>query len=109
MAFENTSSMVLMRWQQWVALQHERRHRLAQAFAVVADTDERSSLQHCFGVWQRYRRQGLLLSAKGDVAFLHSQKRLLQVDLVTVVYEAFWQIRSTVGLYQLPVMRWCRG
>ena len=82
MAFQNTSSMVLLRWQQWVALQHERRHRLAQAFTLVMDADQHSSLQHCFGVWQRYRRQGQLLSAKSDMALLHSQRRMLQVNSV---------------------------
>ena len=98
MAFENTSSMVLMRWQQWVALQHERRRRLAQAFALVVETDERSSLQHCFGVWQRYRRQGQLLSAKSDVAFLHSRKRVLQVDHFTALCEAFQHVTAKSGL-----------
>lgn len=78
MAFQNTSCMVLLRWQQWVALQQERRHRLGQAFALVVDAEQQNGLQQCFGVWQRYRRQGQLLSAKSDVALLHSQRRMLQ-------------------------------
>ncbi len=80
LAFQNTSSMVLMRWQQWVELQHERRRRLQAAFMSVMEADESISLRVCFERWQSYRRQGQLFSAKSDVALQLSQKRMLQVS-----------------------------
>lgn len=80
LAFQNTSSMVLMRWQQWVELQHERRRRLQAAFLSVMEADESTSLKVCFERWQSYRRQGQLFSAKSDVALQLSQRRMLQVS-----------------------------
>ena len=80
LAFQNTSSMVLMRWQQWVELQHERRHRLQTAFLSVMEADEATSLRVCFERWQRYQQQGQLFSAKSDVALQLSQRRMLQVN-----------------------------
>ena len=79
LAFQNTSSMVMMRWQQWVELQHERRRRLQAAFLSVMEADGQSSLRRCFERWQSYRQQGQLFSARSDVALQLSQKRMLQV------------------------------
>lgn len=79
LAFQNTSSMVLMRWQQWVELQHERRRKLQTAFLSVMEADESSSLRVCFQRWQSFRQQGQLFSARSDVALQLSQKRMLQV------------------------------
>ena len=81
LAFQNTSSMVLMRWQQWVELQHERRRRLQAAFLSVMEADESTSLRVCFERWQSYRRQGQLFSAKSNVALQLSQRRMLQVSI----------------------------
>lgn len=79
LAFQNSSSMVLTRWWQYVELQRERRRRLQAAFISVMDADESCSLRLCFERWQSYRRQGQLLSAKSDVALQLSQRRNLQV------------------------------
>ena len=80
LAFQNTSSMVLIRWRHFVELQHEQRRRLHTAFIAVMEADESSSLRLCFERWQKYRRQGQLLSAKSDVALQLSQRRVLQVS-----------------------------
>ena len=82
LAFQHTSSMVLMRWQQFVELQRERRRQLQAAFVSVMDADESSRLRLCFERWQNYRRQGQLLSAKSDVALQLSQRRVLQVGVL---------------------------
>ena len=79
LAFQNTSSMVLLRWQQWVQLQHERRRTLQAAFLCVTKADGQSRLRLCFERWQSYRQQGQLFSAKSDVALQLSQRRMLQV------------------------------
>lgn len=82
LAFQTTSGMVLMRWQQFVELQRARRRRLQAALISVMDADESSRLRSCFERWQTYRRQGQLLSAKSDVALQLSQRRILQVGVL---------------------------
>ena len=79
LAFQNSTSMVLLRWQQWVELQHERRQKLHTAFLSVMEADEQSAVRSCFQRWQSYRQQGQLFSAKSDVALQLSQRRMLQV------------------------------
>ena len=85
LAFQTTSSMVFMRWQQFVELQHERRRRLHNMFESIMIADESSMLRMCFERWQSYQRQGQLLSAKSNVVLQLSQQRVLQVSKLTAL------------------------
>ena len=65
LAFQNTSSMVLVRWQQFVELQHQRRRRLQAAFVSVMDADESNSVHD--------RNKGSLKAPSSCLCFGHGR------------------------------------
>lgn len=98
LAFQNTSGMVFIRWQQFVELQRERRKRLQAAFVSVTEADDSSRLRLCFERWQSYRRQGQLLSAKSDVVLQLSQRRILQVSVLAHEAQRCFVAKTTLPL-----------